>query len=119
MQHLQKTGGPPTTSSRRPSPHERDRSARRRALRRFLFWGVWLEEDLDRKLGDARISSFSGAERAKGVAGQLVEAADVIRSVHRAGAHAFGSEVGMVEKVEIFCAQLNAPAFRDEKVFGK
>src|SRR5271167_664853 len=74
---------------------------REKAPRPFLF-GVWLEEELDRHLSNARIGRLSCPERPKRVAAVFVEGRDVFRAVQGARADALGRKVRVVKNVEVF-----------------
>src|SRR5580704_4974047 len=83
-----------------------------------LLWV--LEENLYRQLRDTRVASLPGAEGTKGgIAVQLVKGADLVGGVHGAGADAFGREVGMVQDIEVLGAELQPPAFRNQKILGE
>jgi len=86
-----------------------------KTLRLFLF-GVWLEEDFYCQLGDAGISRLSGSERAKGIAADFVEGADLVGAIHCSSAGAFGCKVRVVKDVEVLRTKLNSPAFGDQDI---
>src|SRR5258708_30727277 len=78
------------------------------------------EDDLGRQLSNARLRGVPWPKGAKGrVAVELVERADLVRTVHRSGAGALRGEIRMVENVEVFNAELELYAFRGREVFGK
>jgi hypothetical protein len=78
------------------------------------------KDDFGRQLRDARFGSLPCPERAEGgVAVELVKCANLIRAVHCSGAGAFRREVGMVQDVEVFDAELQLYAFRKREIFGE
>ena len=70
-----------------------------KAPRPFLF-GVWLEEELDGHLSDARIRRLSCAECTERVAAEFVEGSDVVRAVHGARTNALGAKFGWLKMLK-------------------
>ena len=80
---------------------------------------MWLEEDFHRQLSDAGTPRLSRPKSAEGVAVELIEGTDLVGAIHSARADAFGSEVRVVQDVEVLDPELQSPGFGNGDVLGQ